>query len=291
MTVTFRKLLPLVLGLLLVAFSPRASATPTHCASLSPEQQRIKQIMFQALHPYSHCDQTFARCLAQKNPHPVVLRQANEVCRQIKEGKKQTDVERILGKRADSLVGVQKAATFALDKNTLAGDPQAPIQVVVYACARCPFCAQLVPELYREVTTGSLKGKVQLYFRPFPLKGHVGSLEGGLAMVGAAHLEKFWPFTLKLYAEFDHFCPQLLPEWASSPEIGMDRKAFDDECATAVTRQSLSSSKQEGIRNKVDATPAIFINGRKYVAELRMPVIADLLEEAYESLPPSTSAK
>ena len=67
-----------------------------------------------------------------------------------------------------------------------AGDPQAPVRVVVYACARCPFCKVLVPGLYQEVTQGKLKGKVRLYFRPFPLKDHPGSSEGGLAMLGAA---------------------------------------------------------------------------------------------------------
>ena len=139
----------------------------------------------------------------------------------------------------------------------------------------------MVSALHEAVTQGPLTGKVRLYFRPFPLKSHPGSLEGGLAMMSAAKLGHFWPFTLRMYKSFDSFCPKLLPEWAEA--VGMDRKAFETEYAKPKNREALIASKQEGLRNKVTATPAIFIDGRPYLYDLTTEAVIDVLQEAYEA--------
>jgi protein-disulfide isomerase len=234
------------------------------------------------MHPYDGCDQTFDRCLAIKSPHPVVLRLADDICRQIKAGKSRKAIERAMDKRAQSMLSFGKKAAMALDPATRVGNPQAPVTAVVYACARCPFCKILVPALYHAITSGSLKDKVQLYFRPFPLKYHEGSLEGGLAMLSTAKLGKFWPFILHLYKNYDVFCPHAMSDWAS--RVGIDSAAFEKEYQKSETRSALVASKQEGIRNKVNATPTLFISGRKYVYELTEQAVIDALLEEYERL-------
>jgi len=261
--------------------SRTAAQTPT-CDALSPKAKALSKQMFAAMHPYDGCDQTFDRCLGKKAPHPVVLRLAEDICRQIKAGKSRKEIERAMDKRAQSMLSLGKPATIALDPTTRVGDPQAPVTAVVYACARCPYCKILVPALYNAVVSGPLKDKVQLYLRPFPLKYHTGSLEGGLAMLSAGKLGKFWPFLLRIYKNYDIFCPHAMVDWASS--VGVDRAAFEKEYQKKETRNALVASKQEGIRNKVNATPTLFISGRKYVYELTDKAAIDCLLEEYERL-------
>lgn len=251
------------------------------CDSLGPEQQKTKKSFFAAMHPYAGCDQNFTKCLAKKPPSPVVLRLASDICRKIKAGKTQVEIERALTKRAQSMLPMGKPATIAIDDSTRTGDPEAPIQVVVYACARCPFCSKIVPAIYRAVNTGSLKGKVKVYFRPFPLKDHAGSTEGGLAMVSGARLGGFWPLVLIIYERYDAFCPKKLAAWAE--EVGLDRQAYEAMVADPETRQALIASKKEGVRNKVKATPTIFIDGRRYKYEMKIEALLDVLEEAFET--------
>jgi protein-disulfide isomerase len=265
----------------MIATSRVALAQTPGCDALDAGQQRVKQEAFVAMHPYDGCDETFDRCLAKKPPAPVVLRLASDICRQIKAGKSRQEIERALAKRAQSMMPVVKPASFAMDEAAAVGDPKAPVRVVVYACARCPFCRVIVPALFKEVTEGSLKGKVRLYFRPFPLKDHAGSTEGGLAMIGAARLNKFWPMVTLMYERYDSFCPALLPEWAA--EAGIDRPAFEKEIADPKNREALVISKQEGLRNKVEATPTVFIDGRKYVYELHREALVDVMLEACEA--------
>jgi protein-disulfide isomerase len=260
---------------------PGAYAQTTTCNGLTDKGKALAREIFAALHPYAGCDKTFERCLVQKPPKPVVLRLADDICRHIKEEKTREQIERALDKRAQSMLPVTKPAEFALDQATLAGDPRAPVTAVVYACVRCPFCKVIVPALYEAITGGPLKGKVRLYYRAYPLKDHAGSVEGALAAVSAGRLGKFWPYLLLLYKNFASFSSAILPDWAVS--IGLDKAAFDKEYSKADTRNALIASKQEGIRNKVNSTPTLFINGRKYVYEIGPKTIIDALMEEYES--------
>jgi protein-disulfide isomerase len=264
----------------LCASGPGMAQTPD-CDGLPPDRKALARDIFAALHPYDGCDETFARCLAAKPPKPLVLRLAADICRQVKAGDDRKQVERNLAKRAQTMLATGPRVAIALDEATRAGAANAPVTAVVYACARCPFCKVMVAALHKAVTDGPLAGKVRLYLRPFPIKSHADSTEGGLALVSAAKLGRFWPFTLHLYERFDSFCPKLLPDWAEA--TGMDRKAFEREYADPKTREALVASKQEGLRNKVNATPSIFIDGHPYLYDLTTEAVVDVLQEAYEA--------
>ncbi len=258
-----------------------ALAQTALCDSLPPDKKPAVQELLAALHPYDGCDDTFARCLASKPVKPVVVRLANELCRQVKAGKTRREIESLLVKRAQTLFPTGPRAPIALDESVRAGAANAPVTVVVYACARCPFCKLMVPALHAAVTDGRLAGKVSLYLRPFPLKSHPGSTEGGLAFLAAAKLGRYWPFVLLSYARFDAFAATALPEWAEA--VGMARPAFERLTADPKLRDELVAAKQEGLRNKVNATPMLFINGHPYLYELTPEAVLDVLEEAHET--------
>ena len=256
-----------------------AAAVPL-CRSLGSDLEAKVQGVFESLHPYDGCDETFAKCLARKPPHPVVLRLAEALCRQVKEGRSRSELERSLTRRAQSVLPLGKPATFSLDESMATGIAGAPITAVVYVCARCPFCKVFVPELHRELVEGPLKGTVRLFFRPFPLKDHASSTEGGLAILAAARLGAFWPFLSKLYSDYDAFCPKLLPDWAAG--LGLERAVFERYLGDPTLRDALVAAKQEGLRNKVEATPTLFLDGRKYLYDLTVVSVVDVLQELLE---------
>lgn len=267
--------------LMLVTCPGLVRAQTADCDSVPADRKGLVRELFAGLHPYDGCDQTFAECLAAKPPKPVVLRLASDICRQVKAGGDGKQIEHNLAKRAQTMLPSGPRATFALDEAARAGAAQAPIELVVYACSRCPLCKTTVPALYQAVTDGPLAGKARLYFRPFPLKTHAESTEGGLAIMSAAKLGHLWPFVLGLYKNFDSFCPKVLPEWAVA--AGMDRTAFETSYADPKTREALVAAKQEGLRNKVNSTPTLFIDGRPYSYHLAKEAIIDVVEEAYEA--------
>ena len=159
----------------------------------------------------------------------------------------------------------------------MVGSPEAPVEVVVYACARCPYCSRLVPPLYEAVVSGSLAGRARLVFRLFPIRGHEGSTEAGLAFLAAARGGRFWEFLLHAYRHFDEFTPERQVEWAAT--VGLDPTQFSATVEDPALREALVASKKEGLANGVEETPTLFLDRRRWVGDLELDEIVDAIEE------------
>ena len=268
----------LCLSICISAAGAASGQTPT-CDKLSKEQRAIARELLDSSYPYDCCDETISACLKKKPVCALAYRLAENICRRVADKQDKQEIKRGLSKRARSMMS-QKKVAIDLASTPAAGDPAAPVTAVVYACARCPYCSKLIPKLYESVENGALKKKVKLYFKPFPIRSHEYSKESGLAYVAAAKQGKFWEYMLLSYQHFDEFCVLKQADWAEL--VGMDRAAFESAMADPVTRTILVNSKKEGIVNKVDATPTVFIDGRRFVGDMSAEELTDVLEEAYD---------
>ena len=102
-------------------------------------------------------------------------------------------------------------------------------------------------------------------------------------MLAAQQLGKFWEMFLYMDENFNSFDPKELPDWAALN--GMDTERFRELLDDSGLRQKLIEAQKEGIRNQIDGTPELFVNRRKYSAELKLEVLEDFVEGEYESLP------
>jgi hypothetical protein len=167
----------LVTALMLV--TPQVRAQSKACDALAGAQREVAQAVLSSQHPYDCCDDTIAKCLQKRPVCRLVERLADAICRQAAAGKSRADIERELERRAASTMGSKHA--IDLGNAVVAGDPQAKVTIVAYTCARCPYCARLIPSLHQSVTTGRLKGKAKLYVKPFPIRSHQHSTLGAMA--------------------------------------------------------------------------------------------------------------
>jgi 2-hydroxychromene-2-carboxylate isomerase len=257
-----------------------ALAQVSECEPLKGPAKATALAILERLHPYDCCDETIAACLKQHPTCRLAKRLAAAVCRRVLAGQDRTAIEHALERRADSMMRIGKPFGIALQNEPAAGQADAKVTLVTYVCTRCPFCAQLTPKLYHAVTEGKLKGKARLYAKLFPLRNHPGSTEGGMAAMAAGRLGRFWPFLLHLYRNFDHFKVEKLPDCAAA--AGLDRAAFQPLLSDAKLRSRLVESKKEGIRNGVDATPMLFIDGFRYTGEPTIEAIVDVVEEEFD---------
>lgn len=272
-----------LMTLLFVSLIPTVTVahTPT-CEKLTAEQKTLATKILSDTHPYECCDDTIANCLKGKKVCALAWRLSENVCRRIAQGQNEQTIRRGLSRREWSMRPVRKKSTIDLTNVPFVGSQSAPVVLVEYACVRCPFCAKITPDLHGSIINGSLKDKVRLYFKPFPLRSHEHSKESGLALMAAQSLGKFWPFLLHTYRNFDLFCVDKLNDWAAA--TGMDPAQFELITLNPKTRKLLVDSKKEGIVNGVDATPTFFINGRKYQGNLSTAELVDVIEEEYDAL-------
>jgi protein-disulfide isomerase len=262
-----------------IFLSPPSRAQVPACDRLSGEKKKLAESILAQEHPYDCCDLTLAECLKQKPTCALAARLAENVCRRVEAGQKREEIARALSKRASFFLSNKK---FAIDLSAVpaVGDGSAPVELVEYACARCPFCSKITPDLYRAVTEGPLKGKARLHLKTFPIRSHQHSKEAGMGFLAAAELGKFWEFALLAYGRFDAFCPLKQADWAE--ELGLEKALFEKLLQDERLREILVDNIKEGLRNGVDATPTFFINKKRFAGDLTAAEIIDVVEEEFD---------
>ncbi len=260
-----------------VALVGQAGAQTPTCDQLTGRARDLARRVLAREHPYECCDDTVARCLQARPTCRLAVRLADDVCRRAAAGQDEERIQRALSRRARSMLGGGEPATVDLAAAPAVGAADAPVEVVVYACARCPYCSRLVPALHRAVVAGPLAGDARLVFRTFPIRGHEGSTEAGLAFVAAAAQGRFWEFLLQAYGHFDEYTGESQPSWAAA--AGLDRDAFVAALADPAVREALVASKKEGLANGVEETPTVFLNRRRWVGDLELEALVDAVEE------------
>ena len=283
-----RHLIPLLAAFVLF-LAPRyvdwaAEPSEVGCCQQLDADEFVRAVgIMQGQYLYDCCDDTVAVCLAeQAQSCPLAGRLAGDICRRVGAGESDEQIDQALRLRARSMVPGGPKATITLDGRPAVGDPQAPVSVVVYACITCPFCSVLIPELQREIESGTLQGKAKLSFAPFPIKGHDGSVEGALALLAVQAQGRFWDYLDLAYDRFDSLDVDKLEPWAI--ELGLDMESYHSVFADPATRQALVDSKREGLAVGVSATPTFYINGRRYQGDLSLVQLLDVLGEEHERL-------
>jgi protein-disulfide isomerase len=153
------------------------------------------------------------------------------------------------------------------------GPEDAPLVVVIFSDFECPHCAEAAGILaeYRAANPDRLR----LVFKNFPLDRHVAGTIAARAAVAAALQGKFWEFHDALFAAQDELGPSLYTRIATA--LGMDLDRFEADRISDATAERLQKDRAEGLRLGIEATPTLFVNGRRFDDALeRLP---DWLEE------------
>ena len=261
------------------AFSS-ATAADDPCLSLTTaERQRANDILG-AQYCYDCCDLTLAECLQQTPRCRLAVRLEHFICRLVESGRSCREIDKALRDRGLSMMDTPVRNGYDTETAARVGKAGSPVKVVLYICARCPFCSKLFPPLYRAVTNGVLSSKVALFVKIFPIKGHPYSVEGGLAAMAAWHQGRMAELLLRAYENFEDFKPEQLPVWAR--EIGLNMADYERAVKAPETRERLVEIKREGYAARVQATPTLFINNRRYQGLMDHETLVDVMLEVYE---------
>jgi protein-disulfide isomerase len=156
------------------------------------------------------------------------------------------------------------------------GNPNAPIKIVEYSDASCPFCKTFNTTMTTVMNKYGAGGKVAWIYRHYPLSTpdsngnvlHPNANREGQAMECAASLggnDKFWAYEKRLYELTpsvtsktpEGLDPKQLPIIAK--EIGLNQTSFN-ECLTKETfKTKVESDLAKGVEAGVVGTPTSFI--------------------------------
>lgn len=150
------------------------------------------------------------------------------------------------------------------------GNPDAPLQIIVFTDFACPFCARFEKDLSTLLATR--KGDYFLGFKHYPLSrecnpimrqasfDHANACR--LAQMGEAlaELGHFNALRDELYTPGDADLYPVLKEIAVN--AGIDYGAWAARAVDPAVKESVERDIQEGLKLGIRALPAVYVNGR-----------------------------
>ncbi|HEY0251970.1 MAG TPA: thioredoxin domain-containing protein [Kofleriaceae bacterium] len=149
-------------------------------------------------------------------------------------------------------------AKFDVAKAPHEGPDDAPIKIYEFFDYECPHCKLFKPQLDQLMKDEN--GKAVLYSMMFPLEKHEGSKSAAQAALAANAQGKFKEMHEMLFDKSPDHDHEHVSGYAKS--IGLDMAKFEQDYTNA--QPQVNSDYAQGEKAGVDATPTLFINGRKY---------------------------
>jgi protein-disulfide isomerase len=147
------------------------------------------------------------------------------------------------------------------------GPANAPITLVIFSDFQCPLCKQEAEVIHKQLPA-AFPTQVRVYFRDFPLESlHNWARSAAIAgrCVYKLNPAAFWDFhdwmyDNQTYIGLDNLNSKL-QEFATSK--GLDNMQFSRCLESKSTEPELNASIGVGNSLQLNATPTIFLNGRK----------------------------
>lgn len=158
-------------------------------------------------------------------------------------------------------------------QSPLRGESFAPITIVEFSDFQCPHCKKLQPALERLLD--EYRGQVKLVFKNFPLGVHPDAPTSAAAALAAGKQGKFWPFHDRLFGNQENHGMVFLEKIAKDLKLDLKKWKADLEAA----RPQVQKDRTEGEKVDVQATPTLFVSGRKYHGPTEFEDIKDWIEE------------
>ncbi len=235
---------------------------------------------------YGECKGTILECLVKSPDDPIARRLGNFVVRRAAANNSVEEILTSVKKRKSSAYAIK---TFSPDFEGLipSGNPDAPVQVMIYADFECPYCRVASTSL-RDISLEQPEN-VAYYFKSFPLKSHKRSVPAALAFLAAARQGKFWEMHDLLFEYQEDLSEEAFALCAA--KLGLDPAQFDSDQANQELIDRLRAEKTEGLKCGIKKSPGVLVNGKTYYGVKTAVELRDRIEEEIYLLslvPPST---
>jgi protein-disulfide isomerase len=147
--------------------------------------------------------------------------------------------------------------TFKTDERQCRG--KGPVTLVEFSDFNCPHCALLRPELEKFASENA--SRVRVCWMAFPLSQFPYSLPAAQAALLARNKGKFWPVHDAIFENQGRLSTDVLQEILV--KAGIPAADWKKALADKALEEEAQTQRQAGIAAGVNATPTLFVNGRK----------------------------
>ena len=233
---------------------------------------------------YGGCTGTILECLNRNDP--IGIRLANFVARRAAAG---ADFDRLMAAVEKRRLSAFPPDTVHVDlANMIAsGNPNAPVQVVIYADFDCPTCRAAATALRKESLAGA--GTFALWFKNYPLSQDDRALAAARAFLAAQKQGRGWEMFDGLFAHTGDLTDDALDNIADA--AGVDLAQFHTDLKSPELLERVRAQKAEAVKCGFDHVPGVLVNGKPYLGPKTPVEILDRIAEAHDLAAVHTASK
>jgi protein-disulfide isomerase len=158
------------------------------------------------------------------------------------------------------------------------GAAGAPMRLLVYGDYECPYTRKALISVAQ--VRGELGDSFVYAFRNFPLTEiHPHALHAALAAEAADLQGKFWEMHDVLFKSQRALADEDLASHAK--EIGLEEQRFRSDFTDRKALPRIEADVASGVRNGVEGTPTIFINGQPHLDSYEPATLLNALRSAH----------
>lgn len=244
---------------------PKADAKPAltqvpavDLSGLAPkERDAFLQILNEEICPCG-CPQSFAGCLQENSRCEAGAKLANWAADQLRQGLPTSMIAEMLAEESVAFSAAPK--TIQVEGFAQKGAASPKYQLVEYADFECGHCKSTAPVL--DVLVKKYPESVQVVFKHFPLSFHTQARRAAAAAEAAGMQGRFWEMHNAIFATQNMLSDELILGHAKA--IGLDVEKFRKDWNAPSTVAKVEQSRAEGEELGVQATPAVYVNGRAF---------------------------
>jgi RNA polymerase sigma factor (sigma-70 family) len=164
---------------------------------------------------------------------------------------------------------------LALDRGPSRGPADAPVTIVMFTDAMCPYCSKVLGTI--DEVWDEFPGKLRLVVKQFPV--HSQAVLAAEASLAAEAQDKYWPFHDQMFASPDDLGHDALIEDAR--RAGLDVATFTAALDHHTYADALAAEQAAAKEIEISATPSFLINGQHFIgarpaADMRAAIVAAL---------------
>jgi protein-disulfide isomerase len=177
------------------------------------------------------------------------------------------------------VVSESRLAPDIAGRDHVRGAPGAPMRLLIYGDYECPYTLKALISVAQ--VRGELGDGFVYAFRNFPLTDiHPHALNAALAAEAADLQGKFWEMHDLLFQSQHALGDDDLS--ARAREAGLDEERFRADFANRNGLPRIEADLASGVRNGVQGTPSLFINGKPHRGAYDPATLVNALRSAVE---------
>jgi len=238
-------------------------------------QKELKQVLSDEF-CYCGCPHSLGACLSEHRGCHHARRMALLAAKLASGGAPAVEISVMLSKYYLSFR--ERRQDIKVDPKMCTGAANAKVTLAEFSDFECPFCAAARPILTNFIKENG--SKVRLCFASFPLPAHPHAMQAAQAALYARDHGKFWPMHDALFDNQSELSDQMIR--ALAEKLGMPGADFAKAMDAKKYATEVLMQKQVGIEAGVDATPALFVNGRRLTFPLSPEALNVTLQDELE---------